>query len=45
MRELSVGLGNVIAMAGQVIVNDNSFEHVKAKVKESLMRIEEKWLK
>jgi dephospho-CoA kinase len=45
LRELSVGLGNVIAMAGQVIVNDNSFEYVKAKVKESLMRIEEKWLK
>jgi dephospho-CoA kinase len=45
IRELSVGLGNVIAMAGQMIVNDNSFEHVKAKVKESLMRIEEKWLK
>ena len=45
MRELSVGLGNVIAMAEQMIVNDNSFEHVKAKVKESLMRIEEKWLK
>lgn len=45
MRELSVGLGNVIAMAEQMIVNDNSFEHVKAKVKESLERIEEKWLK
>ena len=45
MRELSVGLGNVIAMAEQMIVNDNSFEHVKAKVKESLKRIEEKWLK
>jgi dephospho-CoA kinase len=45
MRELSVGLGNVIAMAEQVIVNDNSFEHVKAKAHESLMRIEEKWLK
>ena len=35
MRELGVGLGNVIAMAEQMIVNDNSFEHVKAKVKES----------
>ena len=45
MRELSVGLGNVIAMAEQMIVNDNSFEQVKAKVKESLRRIEEKWLK
>jgi dephospho-CoA kinase len=43
MRELGVGLGNVIAMAEQVIVNDNSFEHVKAKVKVSLERIEEKW--
>ena len=43
MRELGVGLGNVIAMAEQVIVNDNSFEHVRAKVKESLERIEEKW--
>jgi dephospho-CoA kinase len=43
MRELGVGLGNVIAMAEQVIVNDNSFEHVKAKVKASLERIEEKW--
>ena len=43
MRELGVGLGNVIAMAEQMIVNDNSFEHVKAKVKESLERIEEKW--
>jgi dephospho-CoA kinase len=43
MRELGVGLGNVIAMAEHVIVNDNSFEHVKAKVKESLERIEGKW--
>lgn len=45
MRELGVGLGNVIAMAEQMVVNDNSFEKVKAKAKESLMRIEEKWLK
>jgi dephospho-CoA kinase len=44
-RELSVGLGNVIAMSEQIIVNDNSFEHVKAKVKEALGKIEEKWLK
>lgn len=44
-RELSVGLGNVIAMAEQMIVNDNSFEHVKAKVKEYLELIETKWLK
>ena len=45
MRELSVGLGNVIAMAEQMIVNDNSLENVKAKVKESLEKVEKKWLK
>ncbi len=45
MRELNVGLGNVIAMAEQMIVNDNSLENVKAKVKELLEKVEEKWLK
>ena len=45
MRELSVGLGNVVAMAEQMIVNDVSVEEVKAKVAEALRRIEEKWLK
>jgi len=45
MRELGVGLGNVIAMAQQIIVNDNSFEYVKAKASESLGKIEGKWLK
>jgi dephospho-CoA kinase len=45
MRELSVGLGNVIAMAEQMIVNDNSVKEIKPKVVESLRRIEAKWLK
>ncbi len=45
MRELGVGLGNVIAMAQQIIVNDNSFEQVKTKAKESLEKVERKWLK
>ena len=45
MRELSVGLGNVIAMAEQMIVNDNNVEKIKPKVAEALRRIEEKWLK
>ncbi len=45
MRELSVGLGNVIAMAEQIIVNDNSVEKIKPKVVETLRRIEEKWVK
>ena len=45
MRELSVGLGNVIAMAEQILVNDNSMEQFKAQVKEYLGWIEEKWKK
>ncbi len=45
MRELTVGLGNTIAMAEQLIVNDNSFEHVKASIKEALERIDAKWTK
>jgi dephospho-CoA kinase len=45
MRELSVGLGNVIAMAEQMIANDNSVEEIKTKAVDSLRRIEQKWLK
>jgi dephospho-CoA kinase len=45
MRELSVGLGNVIALSEQIIVNDNSLNHLKSKVKEALGKVEEKWLK
>jgi len=45
LRELGVGLGNVIAMAEKIIVNDNSIDGFKAHVKEDLGRIEEKWLK
>ena len=45
MRELSVGLGNVIAMAEKILVNDNSIERFKAQVKDNLHWIEEKWLK
>jgi len=45
MRELSVGLGNVIAMAENLIVNNNSPEQVKAEIKVALERIEAKWIK
>ena len=45
MRELSVGLGNAIAMAEKILVNDNGSEQFKAQVKDNLGRIEEKWLK
>jgi dephospho-CoA kinase len=45
IRELSVGLGNAIAMAEYIIVNTGSIEQVKVKVKETLQGIEEKWMK
>jgi len=45
MRELSVGLGNAIAMAEHVLVNDNSMESFKAEVKKYLEWTEEKWKK
>ena len=45
MRELSVGLGNVVAMAEQVVVNDYSVEEVKGKIADALRRVEMKWLK
>jgi len=45
MRELSVGLGNVIALAEHLIVNDNSPEHAKAAIKVAMERIEAKWTK
>jgi dephospho-CoA kinase len=43
MRELSVGLGNPIAMAEYMIINENNKKEVKAKVAEILARVEEKW--
>jgi dephospho-CoA kinase len=45
MRELSVGLGNAIAMAERFIINENKRADVKIKVKETLRVIEEKWKK
>jgi len=42
-RELNVGVGNVIAMAERMVVNDNGVSQFKAKVKENLARIEMKW--
>ena len=45
MRELGVGLGNTVAMAEKILVNDNSIQQFKAQVKDNFGRIEEKWLK
>jgi dephospho-CoA kinase len=42
-RELSVGLGNVIAMAEEMIINEANVEEVKDRVAEGLRRIEQKW--
>ena len=44
-RELSVGLGNAIAMAEYLIVNEEEREVVKEKIKKVLRKVEEKWMK
>ncbi len=43
MRELSVGLGNAIAMAEYLIINENNKDATKAKAKKIFRRIERKW--
>ena len=45
MRELSVGLGNAIAMAEYIIVNEHDRKAAKAKAKRVFWRIERKWKK
>jgi dephospho-CoA kinase len=45
VRELSVGLGNVIALAEQMIINEAGVEEVKSRIAEALRRIERKWMK
>lgn len=45
MRELSVGLGNVIALAEQMILNDADIDEVKVRIAKALGRIEAKWMK
>lgn len=45
MRELSVGLGNAIAMAEHLIINENNRDKAKAKIRETLYKVEEKWKK
>ena len=45
MRELSVGLGNAIAMAEYVLVNEEGSEVVKNRLKQLLKKMEEKWKK
>jgi dephospho-CoA kinase len=45
MRELSVGLGNAIAMAEHMIVNEGSLETAKKQAATILKRIEKRWMK
>jgi hypothetical protein len=45
MRELSVGLGNALAMAKYIIVNEEELEVVKEKVRKILRRVEKKWMR
>lgn len=45
MRELSVGLGEAIAMAEHLIVNEEKYEFVKRKAQEVLRKVEQKWTK
>jgi len=44
-RELSVGLGDAIAMAEYLIINEDNRERTRAKVREALHRVEKKWMK
>lgn len=43
MRELGVGLGNVVARSEYLILNDGSMFSTKAKTKAILRRIEKRW--
>ena len=45
MRELSVGLGDAIAMAEYIIINEGNLEALKEKIREILRRVEEKWMR
>jgi dephospho-CoA kinase len=45
LRELSVGQGNVIALADYMIVNEGSYEDLRAKTNETLATVVKKWKK
>jgi len=45
MRELSVGLGSVIAMAEDMVVNEEPFDVVKGRIRRTLEKVENKWTK
>lgn len=45
MRELGVGVGNAIAMTEHIVMNEQSSEVVKTKIKKVLKKVEQKWMK
>jgi dephospho-CoA kinase len=45
MRELSVGLGDAVALAEYLIINDDTVETLKKRANEVLRRAAEKWTK
>lgn len=45
LRELSVGQGDVIAVADYMIVNEGTYEEFKAEVREVLKAVVQKWKK
>ena len=45
LRELSVGQGDVIALADYMIVNEGSYDEFKARIDEVLQAVIEKWRK
>ncbi|MBS7616946.1 flagellar hook-basal body complex protein FliE [Candidatus Bathyarchaeota archaeon] len=45
LRELSVGLGNAIAMAEYMLVNEERLDVAKRKAVEILRKVEEKWMR
>ena len=45
LRELSVGVGDAIALAEYLVVNESSKANAKATVKRFIQRIEEQWKK
>ena len=45
MRELNVGIGNAIALADYMVINEESFETACRSIKEVLKRVEQRWLK
>ncbi len=44
-REISVGLGNAIAMAEHMIINEEDPQTAKEMIREALKKVEEKWKK